>query len=176
VALDKAPFRPLVNSSKPLPGTIIRFMEDVLTDAQLGSCYITSIARTPREQATAMFDNCRRTGVGEQYRTYLDAGDAVIDVFAAADPASLDTAEGRMAVIRDMTAKIIEVGPDKVSHHCLPPDSPLDVFDIRQNSILSEVRFTAALKKHPRFSKLLIENNVYHVEAFKEAPQKGTPS
>lgn len=176
MSLEKAPFRPVINSPKPLSGTIIRFMEDVLTAAQLGSCYITSVARTPREQATAMFDNCRRTGVAEQYRTYLDAGDQVIDVFAAADPATLDTAEGRMAVIKDMTAKILEIGPEKVSHHCLSPDSPLEVFDIRQSSILSEVRFAAALRKHPRFSKLLIENDVYHVEAYKQAKQEALAS
>lgn len=174
MALEKAPFRPMVNSSKPLPGTIIRFLEEVLTDAQLGSCYVTSIARSPREQATAMFDNCKRTGVAEQYRTYLDAGDQVIDVFAASE--DTDTAEGRINTIKAMEAKINEIGPEKVSHHCLPPGSPLDVFDIRQNSILSEVRFMAAVKKHPRFSKVLVENNVYHVEAWKEAKQEALAS
>jgi len=167
-------YRPVVTSSRPLPPWLDAVLTSILRAASLNGCYVTSLSRTPREQATAMFDNCRRTGVAEQYRTYLDAGDQVIAVYDAAfqaNPQALDTAPGRQDCIRDMIARIIQVGPSLVSHHCLPDDAPIMACDILQSSILAEGRFLAALRAHPQYSRDLIENNVYHVELFKESPK-----
>jgi hypothetical protein len=65
-----------------------------------------------------------------QHVLYGAAGDAVIDVFDQLH------AEGRPAdEIRDaMRAKIVQIGPSKVSRHCGDP-ATLNVFDVAPTSV-----------------------------------------
>ena len=161
---------PMVTGAVPLPTALIIFLEDVLASAGLQSCYVTSVGRTPKEQAVAMLNNCTRlNGVTEQMAIYLPPGQAVIQVVAD-NWADTATGAGRSRILGLMVQKIGEVGPSNVSHHCLPPDSPLIVADIRRNSVLNPMRFQEAVHGHPQFSKLLDENQVFHLEMLKVSP------
>lgn len=162
------PTSAMVTSAKRLPASLVTFLEAALTRAGLQGCYVTSVARTVAEQAVAMLENCLRTGVAEQYGIYLNAGDQVIKVVEDHRD-QLVTGFGRGEVLRLMMAKIEEVGPGNVSHHCLSANSPLIVCDIRKNSVLNHAMFRAAIMGHPQVFKLLDENNVFHLEIYKEA-------
>lgn len=171
-------FRPVIKSDKRITPSITSFLNDVMAAAKIPECYVTSVARSPKEQATAMFDNCLRTGVADQYSVYRESGDAVIEVFETyfdRDATYLKTPAGRAECIKAMVDKINEIGPSKVSHHCLGPDSPLEVIDILQSSIEAEARFLQAVRKHPRYIKDLVENRVYHLE-FSKAAAPGVQS
>ncbi len=163
------PTSAMVTSAKSLPVPLVTFLEAALTRAGLQGCYVTSVARTTREQAAAMLTNAIRTGLQEQYGVYKAAGDLVLKV-AEANWDLTATGAGRAKLIGLMTEKIEELGAEKVSHHCLPPNSPLIVCDIRKNSVLNEARFRAAIMGHPQVVKLLDENNVYHLEIYKAVP------
>src|SRR6185369_13269852 len=135
---------PMVLGAVKLPTELITFLEKILARAELNGCFVTSVARDSKAQATAMLGNCMRTGVDVQYRTYLPAGDAVIKV-AEDNWALVTTATGRAKLIEMMTQRIEDIGPEKVSHHCLPMGSGLIVADIRKNSVLNHARFQQAI-------------------------------
>ena len=160
----------MLTSAKPLPLGLMRLLEEILASAGLKTCYVTSIARTPREQAVAMLDNCIKTDVETQENIYLPAGDAVLKVVE--DNWYLTaTNSGKQKLIDLMTNKINDVGPENVSHHCLGEDAPIWVCDISQQSIQNHQQFQDACKKHKQFKKLLVENTVFHLELLKEVPQ-----
>lgn len=96
---------------------------DILTSAKIASAKITSVQRTPAEQARAMYGNCLATSVQKQLDLYGPYGDAVIRVFQR-----LSTKPSEQ-VIAAMTIEIISLGPGNVSHHCADPAS-LNVIDI----------------------------------------------
>jgi hypothetical protein len=155
-----------VNSQVPIPDGLRDFIAATLDRAMLPSCLVTSVARTPEQQANAMFNNCVRTGVDAQKAIYKDAGKQVIQVFE--DNISLtQTEDGKAHVIALMVNKINKLGPQNVSHHCLPPDASIWVCDIAKSSLESVARFQAAVVGHPQLEKLLDENNVMHVEVIK---------
>lgn len=119
----------------------------VITDAARASgnpcILLTSLERSPSHQAQAMHDNCVKHGVVAQRRLYLAAGNFVIDVFVAdADKTEADT-------VADMTAKIIEIGPEHVSLHCADPDK-LGVADCANSKLTNRTAFVAALRADPR--------------------------
>ena len=107
-------------------------LKDVMAKAGVASVVISSTARDPFNQARVMFDNIKKTGVAAQKKLYAAAGDAVIDVFAAAQKAGKTRAE----TIKLMEAKIIALGPEKVSHHAADL-TKLNVFDVAPSSIPS---------------------------------------
>ena len=74
--------------------------------------------------------NCVSQGVDAQKKLYAAAGDKVIDVYATASAAGKD----RAATIALMKAKILELGPTKVSRHATDL-SVLNVFDVAPSSI-----------------------------------------
>jgi hypothetical protein len=84
-------------------------LKDVMAKAGVASVVISSTARDPFNQARVMFDNIKKTGVAAQKKLYAAAGDAVIDVFAAAQKAGKTRAE----TIKLMEAKIIALGPER---------------------------------------------------------------
>lgn len=143
---------------------------DIMMAAGVQACEITSVARTPLEQAEAMYENCIGTGPKqgpeEELHLYLAAGDAVIDVFVA------NQDKPRDQIIELMRQKIVEVGPQNVSHHCVSP-LVLTVFDIGPASVLPrtalpafEAALTAAVTDG-RLSKFLSPRNsdpALHVE------------
>lgn len=105
---------------------------DIMTAADVNSCEVTSVARTPADQARVMYENLIGTGPqqGEQkqHDLYREPGDLVIDVFQA------NMGKPRDQIIELMRQKIVELGPQTVSHHCCDP-AILTVFDVGPNSI-----------------------------------------
>lgn len=139
-------------------------IKDILTDAGLGSCNITSTSRTPADQARAMFNNIVEHGVEAQKALYAAAGDQVIDAYVLARNQGKSSSQIRQA----MTAKIIAVGPGRVSRHCADP-AILNVVDIAPSSIADKPAFQAAVKQavqSGRVSKFLMppHDPAYHLE------------
>jgi hypothetical protein len=97
-----------------------------------------------------MFDNIVATGVVAQKRLYAAAGDLVIDEYVKAKKAGKTPNEIKAA----MEAKIISLGPTKVSHHAADPNV-LCVFDVAPSSIVKKAEFEKAVTKDKRVSKFL---------------------
>src|SRR5215213_7126043 len=94
----------------------LQVLEDILQAAGIGGALISSTARTPADQARVMFNNIG-TSVAAQKKLYAAAGDEVIDEYVKAKKAGKTPAEIKAA----MEAKIISIGPTKVSHHAADP-------------------------------------------------------
>jgi hypothetical protein len=123
----------------------LEILRDVLRAAGLRSATITSTARTPTDQARAMYQNLvgrgRGKGVEAQHRLYGPGGDAVIDTFVELRDAGKTPAE----IKEGMRAKIVAVGPTHVSRHCGDPDV-LNVFDVGPASIGDDDNQTAFVR------------------------------
>lgn len=140
-------------------------LTEILSAANLGSCLITSTSRTPADQARIMFNNIVSKGVAAQKSLYKAAGQSVIDEYVKAKNAGKTGDQIKAA----MEAKIIAIGPDKVSHHCADP-SKLNVVDIAPSSLGNKSAFekaTNAAKAKGSVSKFLTPGNndpAYHLE------------
>src|SRR5215212_2025731 len=139
----------------------LQVLEDILQAAGLTSALISSTARTPSEQARVMFNNIEATGVAAQKKLYAAAGDLVIDEYVKAKKAKKTPIEIKAA----MEAKIIEVGPTKVSHHAADPNI-LCVFDVAPSSIAKKAAFEKAVRADKRVKKFLMPplDPGYHLE------------
>lgn len=119
----------------------------------VGCIFITSAYRTPEEQAQAMLANIKRTGVAKQKKIYGSYGDQVIDVYNR----NRNDSENLSAMI----AKIYELGPFNVSHHC-GDFSQINVFDVSEGKLSNRSLFINEVEKFA--SKIHVENNCVHVE------------
>jgi len=117
-------------------------LQDVLLDAGLESCVVTSTVRSPDRQAKAMYINIIATGIQKQLQLYGPPGRAVIGEYQRLQPLG----HGKTAILSAMTSKIIALGPSTVSRHCADP-AELNVIDIAPSSIADASRFMAALGK-----------------------------
>jgi hypothetical protein len=108
-----------------------------------------------------MFDNIQATSVAAQKKLYAAAGDAVIDEYVKAKAAKKTPLEIKAA----MEAKIIAIGPTKVSHHAADPNV-LCVFDVAPSSIAKKVAFEKAVKADKRVRKFITPplDPGYHLE------------
>jgi hypothetical protein len=89
-------------------------IERIMAAASVYSVTITSTARDAYDQARAMYDNIESEGVDAQKDLYAKSGQDVIDVYSESKAAK----KGKNAIINDMKAKIMAIGPGKVSRHC----------------------------------------------------------
>jgi len=139
----------------------LEVVRDILRRAKLQKALVSSTARTPKDQARVMFDNCERHGPEAQRKLYARAGDQVIDVYVRSKAAG----KAHDAVKLDMEAKISEIGPTKVSRHASEP-RVLNVFDIAPSSIRDKVAFEHAVKADKRVSYFLVPptDPGYHLE------------
>jgi hypothetical protein len=148
-------------------------LTEILKNASLASCLITSTSRTPADQARIMFNNIVSKGVASQKGLYAATGRQVIDEYVKAKNAGKNADQIKAA----MEAKIIALGPDKVSHHCADP-SKLNVVDISPSSLTNKLAFekaTNAAKAKGTVSKFLTPGNndpAYHLEI----PQPKAPA
>lgn len=94
---------------------MIDAIKDSLRVAGQATATITSTARTPEEQASAMYNNLVSNGVEQQKELYASSGDMVIDVYIAEMEKVGNTPS---SVKKAMENKIIELGPSTVSKHC----------------------------------------------------------
>ena len=139
----------------------LKVLEDILQKAGLSSALISSTSRTPADQARVMFNNIVSTSVAAQKKLYAAAGDSVIDEYVKAKAAGKTAIEIKAA----MEAKIIAIGPTKVSHHAADPNI-LCVFDIAPSSITKKAAFEKAVKADKRVSKFITPpvDPGYHLE------------
>ena len=139
----------------------LKVLEDILQAAGLSGALITSTARTPADQARVMYANIIKTGVAKQKQLYAAAGDMVIDEFVKAKKAGKTEVEIKAA----MEAKIIAIGPTKISHHAADPNI-LCVFDVAPSSIAKKAAFEKAVRADKRVKKFLLPpvDPAYHLE------------
>jgi hypothetical protein len=156
----KINFGPSADSSTIKPH-VLQVIKDILRAAGEPSCTITSTARTPADQARAMYRNIVGTSVKSQKDLYGHWGDMVIDQYVASKKAGRNPDE----IKADMAAKIIEIGPANVSRHCADFNI-LCVVDIAPSSIVNKTKFVAAFKADKRVSKYFMPptDPAYHLE------------
>jgi hypothetical protein len=107
-----------------------RVLQDIMRKAGVPFALISSTQRSPEEQARAMFANLEALGVKSQKALYGPNGDLVIDVYVHGKAAGKTAAQ----IQKDMTKRIIGLGPSNVSHHAADP-KVLNVFDVAPSSI-----------------------------------------
>lgn len=148
------------NSAAVKPSALA-VIKDILRKAGEPSCKITSTARTPEDQARAMYNNIVATSVKAQKDLYGHWGDMVIDQYSASKKAGKNPTE----IKADMATKIREIGPEKVSRHCAD-FNVLCVVDIAPSSIRNRAKFEAAFKAEKRVSKYFLppDDPAYHLE------------
>lgn len=146
-------------------------MRDVIKDglraagASVGT--ITSTARSPEDQARAMFNNIRNTGAAAQFALYAPPGDAVIQVYvdetAGMTPAQItaNAATIQAAMVDEINAQ----GPENVSKHCADP-AVRSVVDVSYGSFNTTNRTLFINSVTPRLSRLIDEpnNSCLHLE------------
>lgn len=120
----------------------IQVLGDLLRTAGETGARVNSTARTPHDQARAMYNNLQRPdGVATQRELYAAAGDRVIDVYEA----SLAAGRTRDEIIADMEARINTEGPSNVSRHCAD-QTILNVIDVDPNTIVNDAQFVEAVE------------------------------
>jgi hypothetical protein len=148
-----------------LPPAAAGVLKEILKSAGIARAKVTSVSRTPADQARVMYDNC--VGKGAQYNKnmYANAGDRVIDVYTA------NKDKARAVVIQLMLDKINEIGPGKVSKHISETHY---TFDVAPSSIPAEKHkaFRAAIEAHKAVSKLIAPptDPAFHIEIPKNSP------
>jgi len=124
---------------------------------------VSSVARTPYQQASVMYYTCKVKGVASQYELYARSGDKVVAVFER----EVKRGKQRTAVVQAMFEKILQLGPSNVSKHCVDT-SIMNVFDIPFSSITNQKEFRSALKHLQPYpiSRYLDENknSCFHIE------------
>ena len=161
---EAEPRAPITLTGKPLPEPAAKVLREILSAAGLATAEVTSVKRTPADQARIMCDNCDAHGVAHGKTLYGAAGDLVVDVYAA------NQGKARDVVIALMLAKIHEVGPSNISMHMSETHY---VFDVAPSSIpaASQAAFEKAIKAHPAVSRLIPppKDPAYHIEIPKDA-------
>jgi len=130
---DKIKYNGPVAAIPPAAETILLgIMEKSCVDSVL----ITSTVRSPADQARIMYanlngpENDKKEYIERQLKLYGDNGDRVIRVFEQ----QLSIGASAADTMRAMEHKILEIGPEKVSAHCVV-DPKKSVFDIAPSSI-----------------------------------------
>ena len=144
-------------------------IEEILIRAGIAGAIVTSTKRTPADQARIMYANLngpgldRRRYIERQLRLYGDNGDLVIRVFEQQLAIGATAADTMHA----MEQKIIQLGPQKVSAHCIDDAdrevldiAPLSIPDSRKKAFESAVSSASGVTK---FIKYPIDP-AYHIE------------
>lgn len=152
-------------------------MTDIVKDglraagASVGN--ITSTARTPEDQARAMFNNLTNAArtvaqnVASQRALYGAGGDTVIDTFVA-ETAGMDRATilaNRATIQAAMVTTMNDIGPETVSRHVGDP-AERSVIDLGYSSFTGGNGPLFVTSATPRVDRLIDEpsNNCYHLE------------
>ena len=138
-------------------------LKDVMETAGVFRVLISSTARGPYDQARVMYDNIKSKGVAHQKKLYAKAGDKVIDAYVTAKAAG----KNRTEIIAAMEAKVIEVGPRRVSNHAADL-TKMNVFDVAPSSIPSDrkTEWEKAIKANADIGKYIFPpgDPGYHFE------------
>ena len=162
---NTAPVGEPILEGNTLPAPAAKVLKEILKAAGLPRATVTSVSRTPADQARVMYDNCVSKGVAFNKNMYAAAGDKVVDVYAANKTSPRDT------VIALMLAKLLEVGPEKVSKHISDTHY---TFDVAPSSIPAgkQPGFLTAIKAHKAVSKVIPPptDPAFHIEIPKNSP------
>ena len=146
--------KPVITPAANVRGTISPYTLEVLSDigykAGVEWMLVTSLERTPHEQANAMYENCEKTSPEQQERLYGPFGDQVIAAYRAGKSLNLP----RLTVCDRMARKIVEIGPSRVSHHCAD-SKVMQVVDISPRSFNPQTalpKFIELVKSDHRIS------------------------
>ena len=146
---------------------MLDIVKDGLRAAGASTGTITSTARTPADQARAMFQNIQNTGTAEQFRLYGAAGDAVIQRYIdETDGLTAQEIRDQAATIQaEMVEEINEQGPENVSRHCGDP-AVRTVVDVSYNSFNANNRGLFRTAVSGRVTRIIDEprNNCFHLE------------
>ena len=104
-----------------------------------------------------MYENIILNGMKEQRNTYASPGQKVLDSYESAK----SKGKKREDIIKEMEAKIKELGSTSVSKHCVDP-SVLNVFDVSIAGLSNPKDFKREVSK--KVTKVLDENSCYHIE------------
>jgi hypothetical protein len=139
----------------------VNVLNGIAQEAGIKSLTITSTSRTPYDQARIMYGNVEKYGVAKQKKLYAAAGDQVIDTYSNAKLKKMTANE----IIAIMEAKIIAIGPGKISKHTADPNV-LNVVDISAGSISNPKAFINAVNNSNDVSKFLQPptDPAYHLE------------
>lgn len=121
---------------------VLGVIKDILKGAGEQNATITSTKRMPVQQATAMFRNLENMGIAKQRLLYGNLGNLIIDVYEQQKATGAD----KDTIIRAMTEKINELGPERISKH-MGDFNKLAVIDIAPSSITNHPTFRNAVKK-----------------------------
>jgi hypothetical protein len=142
-----------------LPTQAEKVLKEILASAGLTTAQVTSVSRTPAEQARIMYENCQKHGAAYNKNMYAAAGDKVIQVFED------NKTKPRETVIQLMLKKINEIGPNKISKHISDTHY---TFDVAPSSIPtgSRAKFEQAIKSHKAVTKLIPPptDPAFHIE------------
>jgi hypothetical protein len=149
-----------------LPPPAKRVLTEILQTAGLTKAQVTSVARTPADQARIMYENIVSRGdkgVAFSYNLYGAGGDKVTKVYED------NKTKPRDQVIKLMEAKIKEIGPAKISKHISETHY---VFDVAPSSITNKPAFVKAAKAHKAVTNVLEppSDPAYHIEIPKNSP------
>lgn len=163
--MEGAPVADPVLTGLTLPAAAAKVLKEILKSAGISTAKVTSVSRTPAEQARVMYENCVSKGAQFNKDMYAAAGDKVVDVYIA------NKDKQRDVVIALMLAKINEVGPTKVSKHISDTHY---TFDVAPSSIpaTKHAKFLEAIKAHKAVSKVIPPptDPAFHIEIPKNSP------
>ena len=151
------PSRPWI-SGVPLSARAERILKEILISAGLTAANVSSVTRTPKEQAQEMYTNIINTSVAKQMGLYKAPGKQVIQIYVK------NQHKPKAEIIRLMTQEINNIGPINVSKHL---DPSVYAFDVRPFSILNKTAFVKAAKAHPEVLKIITPTSgdpAYHIE------------
>jgi hypothetical protein len=148
-------------------------VKDGLRAAGASAGNISSTARTPEDQARAMFNNLTNSAhtvaqnVASQHALYGAGGDSVIDTFVT-ETAGMDRATilaNRATIQPAMVTTMNDIGPETVSRHVGDP-AVRSVIDLGYSSFTGGNGPLFVASATPRVDRLIDEpsNNCYHLE------------
>jgi hypothetical protein len=157
-----------------VPAAMLDVVKDGLRAAGQANATITSTARTPVDQARAMFNNLVNpqnpipVNVANQLALYAPPGDAVINEFVnqAAGLALAQVQANAAAIEAAMVAEIFNQGPSNVSRHCADPNvrSVVDVSAAPFNANNAPLFIAAVTARLTNFIDETNNNNCFHLE------------
>lgn len=149
-------------------------VKDGLRAAGQSSAIVTSTARTPADQARAMFQNLINpanpvaVNVANQLELYKPPGDSVINEFVAETQGmTLQQIQQNAQTIRAaMEQEILNQGPQNVSRHCADPNqvSVVDVSAASFNASNTPLFIAAVEGEVKTFIDERNTNNCFHLE------------
>jgi peptidoglycan hydrolase-like protein with peptidoglycan-binding domain len=157
------PTAPASLRGKPLGRRPAQVLRDILEACGLASAYVTSVERTPEDQARVMFEDMQGRGTRATRNMYAAPGQRVVDAGHRRSGASPES------TIAAMAAEIRRLGPSSVSRHC--SDSHY-VFDIDPESIYNRPRFVKVVGYHKAVSTFIAPplDAAFHLEIPRQSP------